>query len=162
MSELSEYQQLLRDAYRGEVLGAAFFAALAARRSYSTTTGTTDATAEAVADLIPDVTGSESSTESTTAPSPFDDYLCGDTEGGTISTGRAERFKATAYVMGRQLRSDGVRISVFRQVRQGNNWVDAIVQVILPSAVLNMLASPIIARLMLALHRRVEPVSGAW
>jgi hypothetical protein len=38
-----------------------------------------------------------------------------------------ERFKATAYVMGRQLRSDGVRISVFRQVRQGNNWVDAIV-----------------------------------
>ena len=39
----------------------------------------------------------------------------------------AERFKATAYVMGRQLRSDGVRISVFRQVRQGANWVDAIV-----------------------------------
>lgn len=38
-----------------------------------------------------------------------------------------ERFKATAYVMGRQLRSDGVRISVFRQVRQGNNWVDSIV-----------------------------------
>ncbi|NMJ40984.1 DUF3576 domain-containing protein [Roseomonas sp. JC162] len=38
-----------------------------------------------------------------------------------------ERFKATAYVMGRQLRSDGVRVSVFRQVRQGNNWVDAIV-----------------------------------
>jgi hypothetical protein len=39
----------------------------------------------------------------------------------------AERFKATAYVMGRQLRSDGVRISMFRQVRQGNTWVDAIV-----------------------------------
>ena len=39
----------------------------------------------------------------------------------------AERFKATAYVMGRQLRSDGVRISVFRQVRQGANWVDAVV-----------------------------------
>jgi hypothetical protein len=39
----------------------------------------------------------------------------------------AERFKATAYVMGRQLRSDGVRISVFRQVRQGQGWVDAIV-----------------------------------
>lgn len=38
-----------------------------------------------------------------------------------------ERFKATAYVMGRQLRSDGVRISVFRQVRQGNNWSDALV-----------------------------------
>jgi len=39
----------------------------------------------------------------------------------------AERFKATAYVMGRQLRSDGVRISVFRQVRQGQVWADAIV-----------------------------------
>lgn len=39
----------------------------------------------------------------------------------------AERFKATAYVMGRQLRSDGVRISVFRQVRQGQGWVDAVV-----------------------------------
>lgn len=38
-----------------------------------------------------------------------------------------ERFKATAYVIGRQLRSDGVRISVFRQVRQGANWADAIV-----------------------------------
>ncbi len=32
MTELSEYQQLLRDAYRGEVLGAAFFATLAARQ----------------------------------------------------------------------------------------------------------------------------------
>jgi hypothetical protein len=39
----------------------------------------------------------------------------------------AERFKATAYVMGRQLRSDGVRISIFRQIRQGQNWVDAVV-----------------------------------
>ena len=39
----------------------------------------------------------------------------------------AERFKATAYVMGRQLRSDGVRISIFRQVRQGQGWADAIV-----------------------------------
>lgn len=39
----------------------------------------------------------------------------------------SERFKATAYVMGRQLRSDGIRVSVFRQVRQGNNWMDALV-----------------------------------
>jgi hypothetical protein len=38
-----------------------------------------------------------------------------------------ERFKATAYLMGRQLRSDGVRVSVFRQVRQGGTWVDAAV-----------------------------------
>jgi hypothetical protein len=36
-----------------------------------------------------------------------------------------ERFKATAYVLSRQLRSDGVRVQVFRQVQRGNNWVDA-------------------------------------
>lgn len=36
-----------------------------------------------------------------------------------------ERFKATAYVMGRQLRSDGVRVQVFRQVAQRGAWVDA-------------------------------------
>ncbi len=39
----------------------------------------------------------------------------------------SERFKATAYVMGRQLRSDGIRVSMFRQVRQGNTWLDAVV-----------------------------------
>ncbi|MCA3361815.1 MAG: DUF3576 domain-containing protein [Roseomonas sp.] len=37
----------------------------------------------------------------------------------------SERFKATAYVLGRQLRSDGVRISLFRQVRGPGGWVDA-------------------------------------
>jgi hypothetical protein len=36
-----------------------------------------------------------------------------------------ERFKATAYVLGRQLRSDGVRIAIFRQVRGPGGWVDA-------------------------------------
>lgn len=36
-----------------------------------------------------------------------------------------ERFKATAYVLGRQLRSDGVRIAVFRQVRGPGGWLDA-------------------------------------
>lgn len=36
-----------------------------------------------------------------------------------------ERFRATAYIMGRQLRSDGVRISVFRQEQRGATWVDA-------------------------------------
>jgi hypothetical protein len=36
-----------------------------------------------------------------------------------------ERFKATAYVLGRQLRSDGVRIALFRQVRGAGGWVDA-------------------------------------
>jgi hypothetical protein len=37
-----------------------------------------------------------------------------------------ERFKATAYVLGRELRSDGVRVTIFRQVLQNNGqWVDA-------------------------------------
>ena len=36
-----------------------------------------------------------------------------------------ERFKATAYVMGRELRSDGVRVAIFRQVLQNGQWVDA-------------------------------------
>lgn len=38
-----------------------------------------------------------------------------------------ERFRATAYILGRQLRSDGVRISVFRQELRNGNWVDAAV-----------------------------------
>jgi hypothetical protein len=35
-----------------------------------------------------------------------------------------ERFRATAYILGRTLRSDGVRVVVFRQELRGNNWVD--------------------------------------
>jgi hypothetical protein len=38
-----------------------------------------------------------------------------------------ERFKMTAYILGRDLRSDSVRVSVFRQVLQGGQWVDATV-----------------------------------
>ena len=36
-----------------------------------------------------------------------------------------ERFKATAYILGRQLRTDGVRVSVFRQELRAGQWVDA-------------------------------------
>ena len=36
-----------------------------------------------------------------------------------------ERLKAAAYILGRQLRSDGIKISVFRQVLQNGQWVDA-------------------------------------
>jgi hypothetical protein len=36
-----------------------------------------------------------------------------------------ERFKATAYILGRQLRADAVRVSIFRQVEQNGQWVDA-------------------------------------
>jgi len=52
--------------------------------------------------------------------------------GGVIITdwyqppaGGGERFKATAYILGRQLRADGIRISIFRQVAQGGQWIDA-------------------------------------
>jgi hypothetical protein len=38
-----------------------------------------------------------------------------------------ERFKATIYVLTRDLRSDGVRVNIFRQVLQSGQWVDATV-----------------------------------
>ena len=54
--------------------------------------------------------------------------------GGVIITdwyqppsGGGERFKATAYILGRQLRADGVRVAIFRQVQQNGQWVDATV-----------------------------------
>jgi Domain of unknown function (DUF3576) len=43
----------------------------------------------------------------------------------TPATSSGERFKATAYILGRELRSDGVRVSIFRQVLQNGQWVDA-------------------------------------
>ncbi|MGC8477703.1 MAG: DUF3576 domain-containing protein [Acetobacteraceae bacterium] len=36
-----------------------------------------------------------------------------------------ERFKATAYILSRRLRANGVKLSLFRQVRQDGSWVDA-------------------------------------
>lgn len=39
-----------------------------------------------------------------------------------------ERFKMNVYILGRSLRADGVRVSVFRQVKEGNGeWQDAAV-----------------------------------
>lgn len=35
-----------------------------------------------------------------------------------------ERFRASAFILGRQLRSDGVRVTLFRQEQRGNNWID--------------------------------------
>lgn len=39
----------------------------------------------------------------------------------------AERFKVTVYILGRELRADGVRVAVFRQKREatGKEWLDA-------------------------------------
>jgi muconolactone delta-isomerase len=52
--------------------------------------------------------------------------------GGTIITdwysppaAQGERFRAQAYVMGRQLRSDGVRVQIFRQAIERGQWVDS-------------------------------------
>jgi hypothetical protein len=39
----------------------------------------------------------------------------------------AERFKMNVYILGRQLRADGVRVSVFRQNRTDDGWTDAVV-----------------------------------
>ena len=36
-----------------------------------------------------------------------------------------ERFKVNIYILGRALRADGVRASVFRQTSQGGTWADA-------------------------------------
>jgi len=35
-----------------------------------------------------------------------------------------ERFKATAYILGRELRADALRVTIFRQVLQNGQWVD--------------------------------------
>ncbi len=43
----------------------------------------------------------------------------------TPPAANGERFKATAYILGRELRSDGVRVAIFRQVLQNGQWVDA-------------------------------------
>lgn len=55
--------------------------------------------------------------------------------GGTIITdwyappsAPNERIKMNIFVLSRELRADGVRVAVFRQVRDvGNNWTDATV-----------------------------------
>ncbi len=43
----------------------------------------------------------------------------------TPPASNGERFKATAYILGRELRSDGVRVAIFRQVLQNGQWLDA-------------------------------------
>ena len=39
-----------------------------------------------------------------------------------------ERFKLNIYILDTQLRADGIRVQVFRQVRDGADWVDAPVE----------------------------------
>jgi hypothetical protein len=64
-----------------------------------------------------------------------------------------ERFKATAYILSRRLRANGVKLSLFRQVRQDGNWVDAPVD---PNTV-GEIENKILAR---ARQLRVEAQAG--
>jgi hypothetical protein len=55
---------------------------------------------------------------------PFGGVIITDWYSPPAATG--ERFKATAYILGRQLRADAIRISIFRQTQApGGQWVDA-------------------------------------
>jgi hypothetical protein len=38
-----------------------------------------------------------------------------------------ERFKATIYILSRDLRSDGLRVNIYRQMLQNGQWIDATV-----------------------------------
>ena len=62
----------------------------------------------------------------------FMPFASAEPEGGIIITDwysppttHGERFKANAYILGKQLRSDAIRVSIFRQVSQDGQWVDA-------------------------------------
>lgn len=61
----------------------------------------------------------------------FMPLVSADPFGGVIITdwfqppgSNGERFKATAYILGRALRADGVRVTIFKQVAQNGIWVD--------------------------------------
>lgn len=38
-----------------------------------------------------------------------------------------ERFKVNIFILDKQLRSDGVKVKVFRQIQKGDKWVDSTV-----------------------------------
>ena len=59
----------------------------------------------------------------------------------TPPASNGERFKATAYILGRELRSDGVRVSIFRQVLQNGQWVDAPVSAVTVGEIENKVLS---------------------
>lgn len=50
---------------------------------------------------------------------------------------QGERFKATAYILGRSLRADGVKVTIFRQVAQSGVWVDQPVSAVTNSEIEN-------------------------
>ena len=70
-----------------------------------------------------------------TSADPFGGVII--TDWYTPADASGERFKATAYILGRELRSDGLRVSVFRQVNQNGRWVDAPVSPVTVSEIEN-------------------------
>ena len=51
------------------------------------------------------------------------------TDWHTLPEAPSERFKMNIYILGRQLRADGIRVSVFRQAQVGNGkWINASVK----------------------------------
>jgi hypothetical protein len=60
-------------------------------------------------------------------PDPFGGVII--TEWWSPADSPQERFKANVFILGRELRSDGVRVALFRQVRDdGGAWVDSAVE----------------------------------
>lgn len=43
----------------------------------------------------------------------------------TFPTAPGERLKATVFILDTRLRADGVKVSVFRQVQENGEWIDA-------------------------------------
>jgi hypothetical protein len=54
---------------------------------------------------------------------PFGGVIVTDWYSPPTTTG--ERFKATAFILGKELRSDGLHVTIFRQVQDNGQWVDA-------------------------------------
>ena len=58
-----------------------------------------------------------------TSADPFGGVII--TDWYTPPSTSGERFKATIYILSRELRSDGVRVNIYRQVLQNGQWIDA-------------------------------------
>lgn len=58
-----------------------------------------------------------------TSADPFGGTIV--TDWYTSPTAPGERYRLNVYILGRELRSDGVRVSVFRQTQGKGGWVDA-------------------------------------
>jgi Domain of unknown function (DUF3576) len=61
-----------------------------------------------------------------TSADPFGGVIITDWYSPPESPG--ERFKMNIYILGRQLRADGVRVAVFRQAQRAGAWADASVK----------------------------------